>query len=88
MQFSPEQQASDENTPSDRLWVLAKQSMELGRLVAKNPSADPELLRELVSSNDKAICEEVVSNPNTPTDVLLSLAELFPQQFLSNPVFP
>jgi len=88
MQFSSEQQASDENTPSVSLWVLAKQSIELGRLVAKNPSADPELLRELVSSNDKTICEEVVSNPNTPTDVLLSLAELFPQQFLLNPVFP
>ncbi len=87
MHITPEQQASDENTPCDRLWVLAKQSIELGRLVAKNPSADPELLRELTVSNDKVICEGVAGNPNTPTDVLLNLAELFPQQLLLNPVF-
>ncbi len=88
MQFSLEQQASDENTPPDRLWVLAKQSIELQRLVAKNPSAHPELLRELAYSDNKGICEGVVSNPNTPIDALLKLAELFPQQFLANPVFP
>ena len=83
---TPEQLAADETTPPEKLRVLAYESVELGRLVATNPSAEPELLRELASSEDKATREAVTTNPNTPTDVLLRLAGDFPQQFFSNPV--
>ncbi len=83
---TPEQLAADETTPPDKLRVLAYESVELGRLVATNPSAEPELLRELASSQDKATREGVTTNPNTPTDVLLKLAGDFPRQFFSNPV--
>lgn len=83
---TPEQLAADETTPPDKLRILAYESVELGRLVATNPSAEPELLRELASSEDKATREAVTTNPNAPTDVLLKLAGDFPQQFFSNPV--
>ncbi|MEO0685982.1 MAG: hypothetical protein AAFY76_13315, partial [Cyanobacteria bacterium J06649_11] len=83
---TPEQLAADETTSPDKLRILAYESVELGRLVAKNPSAEPELLRELASSEDKATREGVTTNPNTPTDVLLKLAGDFPRQFFSNPV--
>ena len=83
---TPEQLAVDETTPSDKLRFLAFESVELGRLVATNPSAEPELLRELASSEDKATREAVTTNPNTPTDVLLKLAGDFPSSFFSNPV--
>ncbi len=83
---TPEQLAADETTPPDKLRFLAYESVELGRLVAMNSSAEPELLRELASSEDKATREGVTTNPNTPTDVLLKLAGDFPQQFFSNPV--
>lgn len=83
---TPEQLAADETTPPDKLRVLAYESIELGRLVATNPSAEPELLRELASSQDKATREGVTTNPNTPTDVLLKLAGDFPKQFFANPV--
>ncbi|MEM9922171.1 MAG: hypothetical protein AAF915_00185 [Cyanobacteria bacterium P01_D01_bin.50] len=83
---TPKQQAADETTPPDKLRVLAYESIELGRLVAANPGAEPELLRELASSEDKATREAVTTNPNTPTDVLLKLAGDFPQSFFSNPV--
>ncbi|MEO1375878.1 MAG: hypothetical protein AAFW70_16500, partial [Cyanobacteria bacterium J06635_10] len=70
---TPEQLAADETTPPDKLRSLAYESIELGRLVAANPGAEPELLRELASSEDKATRQAVTTNPNTPTDVLLKL---------------
>ncbi|MEA5598133.1 hypothetical protein [Rivularia sp. UHCC 0363] len=82
----PEQLAADETTPPDKLRVLAYESIELGRLVAANPSAQAELLRELASSQDKATRENVTKNPNTPTDILLKLAGDFPSSFFANPV--
>ncbi len=84
---SLEQQAADENTLVEHLEVIVKQSTELARLVARNPSASPELLQELASNNDKAIRQGVTTNPNTPTNVLILLAKEFPQEFLANPVF-
>ncbi len=83
---TPEQFAVDETTPPDKLRFLAFESIELARLVATNPSAEPELLRELASSEDKATREAVTTNPNTPTDLLLKLAGDFPSSFFSNPV--
>ncbi len=48
-----QQEAVHENTPSDRLIELAQISTELAQLVAKNPSAPSELLRELSESSDR-----------------------------------
>lgn len=86
MNLSP-QQAADENTPPQQLRILVNQNqdIEILRLVAQNSSAEPELLRELASCGDKIICPAVVSNPNTPTDVLLALGA-FPGQLLENPL--
>lgn len=83
------QQAADENTPPEQLRILVNpfQDMEILRLVAPHSSAEPELLRELASYGDKTICQAVVSNPNTPTDVLFALGAKFPGQLLENPVF-
>ncbi len=53
----------------------------------KIPPPELELLRELASCGDKTICKAVVSNPNTPTDVLLALGAKFPGQLLENPLF-
>ena len=63
-QPTPKQEAANENTSQGRLRELAKASVELVRLVATNPNADPELLRKLGSSSDQTTREGVASNPN------------------------
>lgn len=87
MHPTTQKQAADENTSPEQLRMLVAQSIEILRLVANNPSADPELLRELASNAFAKILEGVASNPNTPTDVLFDLGQRFPGQLLNNPVF-
>lgn len=82
----PHEQAEDENTPTEILSQLAHESIELAIIVAKNPSATPELLRELSFINNIKIRESLVSNPNTPKDILFELAGEFPQEFIANPI--
>lgn len=84
---SLQQEAVSEKTSSDRLKELAGISQELARLVASNPGATPELLRELAGSRDPHTRQNVAANPNTPTEVLLKLGEEFPQEVVNNPVF-
>ena len=84
--ISLQQEAANESTSCDRLFELAT-STNLARLVAKNPSAPPELLQELSNSSDAITRENVAANPNTPTEVLLKLGTEFPEQLLDNPVF-
>ena len=79
MHLLPEEQALDETTPPEKLRQLAEQNSELAELVAKNASADPELLRELGNKASNATRKGVVSNPNTPTDVLFRLGAEFPE---------
>lgn len=86
-QPTPKQEAANENTSQARLRELAGVSTELARIVAKNPSADPDLLRELGSSADESTRKAVTANPNTPSDVLLKLGAQFPGQLLDNLVF-
>ena len=86
MHLTPEQQAADENTLPETLNILAKENTKLARIVAKNPNADPELLRDLASSEDDLTRAGVTTNPNTPKDILLTLAYEFPQEFLANSV--
>lgn len=80
-------EARDEKTRSKRLGELAKASSTLGRLVAGNPNADPQLLAELASREDESIRREVAGNPNAPTEVLWELGEEFPEEVLENAVF-
>jgi hypothetical protein len=87
MHSLPEEQASDQTTLPEKLRQLADQNSNLAQLVAKNASADPELLRELGNRASKITRKGVVSNPNTPTDVLFRLGAEFPRQLLDNPVF-
>lgn len=87
MKLTPEQLAADENTSPEELRILSNQSIELAIIIAGNPSADSELLRELSASKYPAICERVTSNPNTPPELLFELCRKFPKQFISNPVF-
>jgi hypothetical protein len=84
---SLQQEAVSEKTSSARLKELAGISPELARLVASNPGATPELLRELVGSRDAITRQNVAANPNTPTEVLLNLGEEFTEEVLNNPVF-
>lgn len=87
-QLTPKQEAANENTSQGRLRELAKASVELARIVAKNPNTDPELLRKLGFSSDQTTREGVAANPNTPSDILLKLGAQFPGQLLDNPIFP
>lgn len=77
----------DDKTPRQYLNTAALESVEQARLVAVNPSTDPELLRKLAQASDRATREAVAANPNTPSDVLLKLGAEFPAQFLDNPIF-
>jgi ribosomal protein L17 len=80
MQQTPEEESKDIVTSPEN--VTADGNLR----TAENPNVEPELLRQLAVSEDRAIREAVAANPNTPTEVLLKLAEAFPQQFLKNPV--
>lgn len=87
MELTPEQLAADESTSPEELTKLAKQSIELARIVAANASAEPELLKQLATTKDSLIRQRVAENPNTPKEILFELAEKFPDEFFSNPVF-
>lgn len=82
-------EASDINTPPERLEKLAHKTIELARVVAKNPSAPPDLLEDLFyHQEDEELHQNIVSNPNTPIDALLELGAEFPRELVNNPVFP
>lgn len=85
---SEKEEAENENTSQVRLEELARTSLELARIVAKNSNASTDLLSGLALSSDEITRKGVVSNPNTASDVLLKLGELFPRQLLDNPIFP
>lgn len=88
MELTLEQLAADESTSLEELTKLARQSIELASLVASNVNANFELLQELYSYNDRSINEGIASNPNTPPKILVELLKTFPQQVVSNPIFP
>jgi hypothetical protein len=54
--------------------------------LATNPATDPDILRKLSRSSDRAIRQAVAENPNTPIDVLWKLMEDFPCIVMENPV--
>ncbi|RUT04992.1 hypothetical protein DSM106972_038130 [Dulcicalothrix desertica PCC 7102] len=82
-------QAADINTHPDRLRDLADFCIELARVVAKNPSAPPDVLEVLSGyQHDPEIQRNVTTNPNTPSEVLIALGADFPSELINNPVFP
>ncbi|MEY3868683.1 MAG: hypothetical protein RLZZ338_2574, partial [Cyanobacteriota bacterium] len=81
-----QQEASQENTSGDRLEEIANISVELARLVANNLATPPQLLTKLSRSQDFLTRRNVATNPNTPSEILIELANEFPDEFFSNPV--
>ncbi|MEH2045289.1 variant leucine-rich repeat-containing protein [Nostoc sp.] len=88
---SLKQEAKNHNTSPQRLRELAAINDELTRLVAANPHADSSLLGELAiqarTNKDVEMQRAIASNPNTPTQWLIGLAHLFPEEFFSNPAY-
>ena len=82
------QEATNEQTPPERLRELAQINSTIATLVANNPNATTELLTELADSEENFIRKNVAANPNTPMEVLWKLGEEFPQEVLDNAVFP
>jgi hypothetical protein len=82
------EEATNEQTPPERLRALAKINSTLASLVANNPNASPELLTELACKKQEFIRKNVAANPNTPKEVLWKLGEEFPEVVLENAVLP
>lgn len=82
---SPKIEAADPSTTPERLTELADQSVELARVVAKNPSTPEQLLIKLSRSHDVSIRRFLAGNPSTPLDVLHSVGKKFPKELLKNP---
>lgn len=81
-----QQEASQENTSGDRLEEIANVSVELARLVANNLATPPKLLTKLSTSEDFCTRRNVATNPNTPSEILIRLANEFPDEFFANPI--
>jgi ABC-type nitrate/sulfonate/bicarbonate transport system substrate-binding protein len=67
--MSPFQEAALESTSPKRLTALAQQSVTLARIVAANPTAPAELLKELAD-----VRASIAENPNAPIKILETLA--------------
>lgn len=71
----------------DDLANWAGMNTENDRLIASHCNVGAETLKKLSRSEDKKTRENVTSNPNTPVNVLIYLADDFPRAFLLNPAF-
>lgn len=83
---SEEEEALAQDTPPERLAVLAEKSLLLSSLVAKNSAAPGELLRKLAKDDHPDVLRSLAENPSTPLDVLFELWQSFPEQFVKNPL--
>ncbi|AXY67279.1 hypothetical protein D3A95_01160 [Thermosynechococcus sichuanensis E542] len=79
--------ALDPETPAEQLWALAMRNDTLAVLVAQNPAIPISLIEQLVEEGKPEILRALASNPQTPKEILLPLAEHFPEEFIANPVF-
>lgn len=79
-------EAINQETAPERLAELSKESPELARLVAKNPSTPQHLLKAFATSNDPMLRFAVTQNPSTPKPLLFKLGEGNPRALLENPV--
>lgn len=80
-----EQEAIQENTSGDRLRELARQSSDLAKRVAQNPSADLELLEELSQHSDIRVRQHLAINPNISPQILESLGSQALRYVFKNP---
>ena len=58
------------------------------RKLANDENTAPKVLTELAKSKDSQTRKSVATNPNTPTEILLSLCFEFPSEVINNPVIP
>ena len=77
---------SNKSSPA-QLMELIGISVEIDRLLAKNPIAATEMLRELSKSADPVVVRNVASNAATSKDVLARLGPKNPSSLLKNPSF-
>jgi len=80
-------EAADPRTAYDRLVELS-QHPTLAPIIAANPAASANILRDLAANDDAITRAAVAANPNAPLDTLLRLAGEFPGAFCANPVLP
>jgi hypothetical protein len=80
-------EAAAAGTAPARLGMLAKESVALARLVARNSSSPAALLEKLGSHRDPGVRKWVTRNANTPAVVAARLGAQFPTQLLENPAF-
>lgn len=66
---------------------LAGQSKDMDRRLALHPRASGAMLSQLARSADRGTRRNVALNPQTPIDVLRTLAASFPGELFQNPVF-
>lgn len=79
--------ALDPATPAEELWALAMRNDRFAVLVAQNPAIPISLIERLVEEGKPEILRALASNPQTPKEILLPLAEHFPEEVVANPVF-
>lgn len=63
-------------------------NIEQTRKLAQDENTASEILTELANSKDKLTRQYVAANPNTPTEVLLSICLEFPVEVINNPIIP
>jgi hypothetical protein len=78
-------EAKDLNSAT--LESFAFRSFRFNRIIAQHANASPDLLAKLALSPDAATRRRVAMHPQTPKEVLLSLAPSFPAEFFLNPIF-
>ncbi|MDJ0581254.1 HEAT repeat domain-containing protein [Crocosphaera sp.] len=80
-----EEEALNENTHPERLDELADVP-HLAALVAENVNTSPETFTKLAINKNEDILKAIVRNPSTPTEILIELGSLYPQQLVKNPI--
>ena len=79
--------AEDPASSATVLEALVGVSFKINRILALHGNTGADVLRRLAQSPDRLTRRNVALNPQTPKDVLLSLAPTFAGEFFLNPVF-
>jgi hypothetical protein len=74
MSASPDSAARDPEASLESLLALLDKNHPTNRLLARHPRASAELLEKLSHSSDKATRQAVASNPNTPPQIVATMA--------------
>ena len=62
--------------------------IQQARQLAQDETTAPEILAELARHEDSLTRQYVAANPNTPTEILLSICKEFPNEVINNSVIP